>query len=300
MDGNEDGRRPWGSSGDVGADGTREAGAAVRHAVRRDQGGTSFGARRSVHALDDPRPGSLIPRRFLARRPIVGTLEPAALHLLPDTAVVGSDGSLSVGGCSMEELAADLGTPLFVYDEDHVRARCREAVAALGAERVVYATKAFLCRAMARLAHEEGLAPRRRHGRRAARRPGRRGAGGELARSTATTRASASYGRRSTSGCATSWSTASTSSTVSTRCTCNGADDRRTCCCASRRASRRTPTSTWRPARTTPKFGFGLANGDAAAAVERAHGVARASSSACTATSAPTCSPSTASPGPPR
>ena len=46
---------------------------------------------------------------------------------------------------------------MFVYDEEHLRARCREAVAAFGRERVVYATKAFLCTAMARLAHEEGL-----------------------------------------------------------------------------------------------------------------------------------------------
>jgi diaminopimelate decarboxylase len=38
-----------------------------------------------------------------------------------------------------------------------VRARCREAVAAFGAGHVVYATKAFLCRAMARLAVDEGL-----------------------------------------------------------------------------------------------------------------------------------------------
>jgi diaminopimelate decarboxylase len=54
-------------------------------------------------------------------------------------------------------LAAEFGTPTFVYDEEHLRARCREAVAAFGRERVVYATKAFLCTAMARLAHEEGL-----------------------------------------------------------------------------------------------------------------------------------------------
>nr|MBA3302994.1 diaminopimelate decarboxylase [Acidimicrobiia bacterium] len=38
----------------------------------------------------------------------------------------------------------------------HLRARCREAVAAFG-DGVAYATKAFLCRAMARLAHDEGL-----------------------------------------------------------------------------------------------------------------------------------------------
>src|SRR3954454_9906830 len=80
---------------------------------------------------------------------------PAAL--LPDTAVVGDDGSLRIGGCSLTELARTFGTPLFVYDEEHLRNRCRESVAAFGHERVFYATKAFLCRAMARLAFEEGL-----------------------------------------------------------------------------------------------------------------------------------------------
>ncbi|HMC51143.1 MAG TPA: diaminopimelate decarboxylase, partial [Acidimicrobiales bacterium] len=56
----------------------------------------------------------------------------------------------------MVELAEEHGTPVFVYDEEHLRARCREAVAAWGGD-VVYASKAFLCRAMAALAHEEGM-----------------------------------------------------------------------------------------------------------------------------------------------
>lgn len=76
--------------------------------------------------------------------------------LLPASADLGADGVLRIGGCSVADLAAEHGTPLFVYDEDHLRARCREAVAAFG-QGVAYATKAFLCRAMARLAHEEGL-----------------------------------------------------------------------------------------------------------------------------------------------
>jgi diaminopimelate decarboxylase len=80
-----------------------------------------------------------------------------ARRLLPDTADVGADGWLTVGGCSVQELVAEFGTPLFVYDEAHLRARCREAVGAFGHERAIYATKAFLCKAMARLAHEEGM-----------------------------------------------------------------------------------------------------------------------------------------------
>ncbi|MHB8437610.1 MAG: diaminopimelate decarboxylase [Acidimicrobiales bacterium] len=81
---------------------------------------------------------------------------PLQLRLLSDTAALSGDGRLSIGGVDVLDLAELYGTPLFVYDEAHLRARCREAVAAWG-EGVAYATKAFLCKAMARLAHEEGM-----------------------------------------------------------------------------------------------------------------------------------------------
>ena len=77
------------------------------------------------------------------------------LSLLPDNATIGDKGQLIIGGCDTLELAEQFGTPLFVYDEEHLRARCREAVAAFGVG-VNFATKAFLCKAMARLAAEEG------------------------------------------------------------------------------------------------------------------------------------------------
>ena len=54
----------------------------------------------------------------------------------PDAAAPGS------GGCRVDELADQFGTPLFVYDEAHLRARCREAHDAFG-DGVAYATKAF-------------------------------------------------------------------------------------------------------------------------------------------------------------
>ena len=82
---------------------------------------------------------------------------PIEMRLLPDTATVEADGHLSIGGCRIDDLATEFGTPLFVYDEAHLRNRCREAVASFGAGNVIYATKAFLCKAMARLAHEENL-----------------------------------------------------------------------------------------------------------------------------------------------
>lgn len=76
--------------------------------------------------------------------------------LLPDNATVRPDGGLEIADLDVVELAAEFGTPLFVYDEAHMRDRCREAVSAFpgGAS---YATKAFSCAAMARLAYEEGM-----------------------------------------------------------------------------------------------------------------------------------------------
>jgi diaminopimelate decarboxylase len=70
---------------------------------------------------------------------------------------VSADGALSIGGVEVKDMASHFNTPLFVYDENHLRERCREAVAAFGADSVIYATKAFLCKAMAKLAHEEGV-----------------------------------------------------------------------------------------------------------------------------------------------
>src|SRR5690606_39512031 len=69
---------------------------------------------------------------------------------------VGVGVSHYIGGCDLADLAYEFGTPVFVYDVYHLRARCREAVAAFPGG-VAYATKAFLCVAMARLAHEEGM-----------------------------------------------------------------------------------------------------------------------------------------------
>jgi diaminopimelate decarboxylase len=78
-------------------------------------------------------------------------------NLLSDNTAIGDDGMLTVGGCSVADVAAEYGTPVFIYDEAHLRSRCSEAVAAFGHDRVIYATKAFLCRAMAKLAYDEGM-----------------------------------------------------------------------------------------------------------------------------------------------
>jgi diaminopimelate decarboxylase len=82
--------------------------------------------------------------------------DPLPWTLLPDGAGLTARGHLTVGGVDLLGLCEEMDTPVFVYDEDHLRSRCREAVRSWGPG-VAYASKAFLCRAMARLAHEEGM-----------------------------------------------------------------------------------------------------------------------------------------------
>jgi diaminopimelate decarboxylase len=77
------------------------------------------------------------------------------LSLLPRSTTV-SGGRVAVAGLDLGALADRFGTPLYVYDEDELRHRCREYHGAFGAG-AAYASKAFLCLAMARLVAEEGL-----------------------------------------------------------------------------------------------------------------------------------------------
>lgn len=77
-------------------------------------------------------------------------MAPLSRRLLPDTEVVAGD-SLAIGGVEVAAVADEIGTPVFIYDEEHLRSRCREARRAFG-DGVSFAFKAFLCRAMARIA----------------------------------------------------------------------------------------------------------------------------------------------------
>ena len=81
--------------------------------------------------------------------------------LFPFTASVGPDGGLTLGGCSAVELASEFGTPLLVFDEETLRGMCRAFVDEFGVRyantKVVYAAKAYISPALARIVHEEGL-----------------------------------------------------------------------------------------------------------------------------------------------
>lgn len=83
------------------------------------------------------------------------TVNPIPWDLLPDTAQM-VDGRLQIGGCDVIEVAERFGTSVFIYDEVHLKNQCREAVEVFG-DGVAYASKAFLCKAMAKVAYEAGM-----------------------------------------------------------------------------------------------------------------------------------------------
>jgi diaminopimelate decarboxylase len=83
------------------------------------------------------------------------------LVLLPSTAEVNHKGYLTIGGCDSLELAAEFDTPLYVFDEAGIRDQCAEFKREFGRRysetTVIYACKAFINKALARLLNEEGL-----------------------------------------------------------------------------------------------------------------------------------------------
>ena len=85
----------------------------------------------------------------------------AKLSLFPLTAEVNEKGHLVVGGCDTVELAVEFGTPLYVFDEFSLRSKCREFKTEFGQRysetTLIYASKAFLNRALAVIFNEEGL-----------------------------------------------------------------------------------------------------------------------------------------------
>ncbi|MFN8159916.1 MAG: diaminopimelate decarboxylase [Solirubrobacterales bacterium] len=85
----------------------------------------------------------------------------AAPLVLPADSRVNDRGHLEVGGCDLVEVAAEFGTPAYVYSEQDMRGRARAYLEALSARTesfdVLYASKAFPCTAACRLFAEEGL-----------------------------------------------------------------------------------------------------------------------------------------------
>ena len=81
---------------------------------------------------------------------------------LSDCLGVGAGGHLTIGGCDTLDLAARFGTPLYVMDEAQLRRGCRAYKEAIeqyygGYGLPLYASKAFSCKEICRIAQQEGL-----------------------------------------------------------------------------------------------------------------------------------------------
>ena len=83
------------------------------------------------------------------------------LGLFPPGTAQDQDGMLRIGGCRLDDLAADYGTPVLVVDEQGVRQQARgyrEQLAARWPDsQVLFASKAFPCTAVQRLMVSKGL-----------------------------------------------------------------------------------------------------------------------------------------------
>jgi diaminopimelate decarboxylase len=83
------------------------------------------------------------------------------LILFPLTTEVNKQGHLVIGGCDVVDLANEFGTPLYLFDESTLRHKCREFKDEFCKyypdTLVIYASKAFLNRALSLIFKEEGL-----------------------------------------------------------------------------------------------------------------------------------------------
>ncbi|OFR39192.1 diaminopimelate decarboxylase [Corynebacterium sp. HMSC077D03] len=79
-------------------------------------------------------------------------------HVWPRNAKRQDDGMVTIAGLPLTKLAQEYGTPLYVFDEDDFRSRCRDMARAFGGpEHVHYASKAFLTKRIVKWVAEEGL-----------------------------------------------------------------------------------------------------------------------------------------------
>jgi diaminopimelate decarboxylase len=83
------------------------------------------------------------------------------LGLFPPGTVLEGDGTLTVGGCRLDDVAEKFGTPAIVVSEDALRQRARDYLAAFRGRwprcDVAFASKSFPCTAVQRVMVEEGL-----------------------------------------------------------------------------------------------------------------------------------------------
>ncbi len=81
--------------------------------------------------------------------------------LFPITKKIDKEGNLSIGGSNVARLKEEFGTPLYIIDIATIKKQCRDylkgfSFSGIDSE-IIYASKAFSCKAMCQLIKKEGL-----------------------------------------------------------------------------------------------------------------------------------------------
>src|SRR5947209_43879 len=84
-------------------------------------------------------------------------------HLLPDSSTISQDGVLHIANRSIQALAQEYGTPLYIYDRTTIINACKQYFRAfetyyhVSPVRILYASKAYLSPLIAQLMAEQGI-----------------------------------------------------------------------------------------------------------------------------------------------
>jgi diaminopimelate decarboxylase len=82
-------------------------------------------------------------------------------EIFPISSGLDPEGRIAIGRCAIEDLVAEFGSPLYIYDEATIRHMCRQFAGgfkeAYERSHVEYSSKAFANPALARIIAEEGL-----------------------------------------------------------------------------------------------------------------------------------------------
>lgn len=87
-------------------------------------------------------------------------MESANQNIKPITTKINENGNIEIGGCDLVELANKYGTPLYVFDEATIRsitASYKDAFKTYPKMKMMFASKAFMTKAVCRIMQQEGF-----------------------------------------------------------------------------------------------------------------------------------------------
>ena len=87
-------------------------------------------------------------------------MKTANQDIMPITRKINTKGNVEIGGCDLTELANKYGTPLYIFDEATIRSMTRsykDAFKSYPKMKMVYASKAFMTKAICKIMAQEGF-----------------------------------------------------------------------------------------------------------------------------------------------